>query len=296
MKKVNNSKIYIIILSVLFCIMIAYLIRYLFSKREIYAFISSYEIYKGESISYSDSTFRAKDWLWEFGDGNVSYEKEGKYKYTEVGTYQLRLTVNQSLRKEFIINVRTPVKLERDSLIRIEAPHLALQDEILIFRGIGLSKEWRWSFGETGIIDSREQVVMYAYKLPGTYEVELMTEDTKYPIRHTIEILPKYMENDTTDVLSLVGNDIREHLQAIVDGEPFNPHYNHIMTKYLCNNPDVLVTINNDKKNDFYSYCQGLKIIGRKNTNILEIIVVVDENRPGCLQKLFVMQNTRSQK
>lgn len=74
-------------------------------------------------------------------------------------------------------------------------------------------------------------------------------------------------------MLVIIGNDIREHLQAIVDGKPFNTHYNYILKKYLCGNPDIAVTVNNSKKNDFYSYCQGLKIIARRKTLIDEVFV-----------------------
>ncbi len=295
MAKISNSKLYIIILSVLFCVAIALIIRLMFNKRNVHAFVSSLEVYSGESIHYSDSTFRANEWLWEFGNGDVSDTRGGEYTYLQAGVYQLRLTVNQSLQKEYIINVRNPVQLERDSLIRIDAPDFAVQEEFVVFRGVGFAKDWKWAFGETGAVDSRDQVAMYAFETPGIYDVTLMTENTKYPVTHTIEIFPKYMENDTTDVMVMMGNDIREHLQAIVDGEPFNPHYNHIIRKYLCNDPNVLVTVNNDKKNDFYSYCQGLKLIARKNTDILEVVVVPDEKQPACLKKLFVMQQARMQ-
>ncbi|MDR2915108.1 MAG: PKD domain-containing protein [Tannerella sp.] len=295
MKKLKNSRIYLVLGTIVVCIAIAFIIRYFFSSIKIQAFVSSTEIYKGELLGYSDSTFRAKKWFWEFGNGDTSTEKSGEYKYKETGTYMLRLTVNGDIQKEFIINVRPAVKLERDSIIRIDAPATAMQDEFIVFRGIGLSKEWRWAFGATGIIDSRDQVAIYSYPEPGIYEVEVTTEETKYPVRHQIEIFPKYMENDSTDVLSLIGNDIREKLQAIVDGKPFNPNYNHIMTKYLCNNSQLLVVVNNDRKNDFYSYCQGLKILGKKNTDILQVVVVPDEERPACLQKLYVMQATRDE-
>lgn len=293
MRKLKNSKVYLVLGVIITCIAIAFIIRFFFSSTKIQAFVSSTEIYKGEFLNFSDSTFRAKEWLWEFGNGDTSGEKTGSYEYKETGTYLLRLTVNRHIQKDFIINVRPPVRLERDSIIRIDAPTIAMQDEFIVFRGIGLSKEWRWAFGATGIIDSRDQVAIYSYSEPGRYEVELMTEETKYPVRHQIEIFPKYMENDTTDVLSLIGNDIREKLQAIVDGKPFNPNYNHIMTRYLCNNSQLLVVINNDHKNDFYSYCQGLKILGKHNTDILQVIVVPDEERPACLSKLYVMQATR---
>jgi PKD repeat protein len=292
MAKISNSQWYIILSAIVLCAVIALGVRYFFGKKEVRAFLSSSEIYQGESIFYTDSTYYAKDWLWEFGNGTVSREKKGEYTYPESGMYQIRLTVNNSYQKEFMINVRPPVRLDMDSLIKIDAPQIAVQNEYITFKGIGLSKQWRWSFGETGIIDSRDQTAMYAYGLPGIYEVELTTEDTKYPIKHSITIYPEYTEEDSLDVLTLVGNDIREKLQAIVDGRPFNPNYNYVMTKYLCNNPDVLVMINNDKRNDFYSYCQGLKILGRKITTIIEVIVVPEEARPQCVQKLHVTQVT----
>ena len=292
MAKIHNSQLYIVLTAAILCGLIAFSIRYFFGKKEVRAFISSSEIYQGESVYYADSTYNAKEWLWEFGNGEISHVKKGEYLYPESGMYQIRLTINNSFQKEFIINVRPPVQIDRDSLIKIEAPSIAIQYEYITFRGIGLSKQWRWSFGETGIIDSRDKTAIYAYALPGIYEVELMTEDTKYPIRHQIEIFPEYMAQDTLDVLTMVGNDIREKLQAIVDGKPFNPNYNHILTKYLCDNSDVLVFINNDKRNDFYSYCQGLKILDRFVTTIVEVIVVPEENRPQCLQKLYVRQIT----
>jgi len=292
MKRISNSKIYIFIITVLVCIIIAFIIRYFFGRYEVQAFVSSSEVFEGERIIYSDSTYNAKQWLWEFGNGDVSTARSGEYVYKHPGVYQLRLTVNNSMTEEILVKVKEAIKLQRDSLIRIEAPSVAMQEELVIFRGVGLSKEWRWAFGETGIIDSREQTAIYSYSLPGVYEVELMTEDTNYPIRHTIEVLPQYMENDTTDVLSLIGNDIKIKLQAIVDGKPFNPNYNYVMDKYLCKNPHTLVTVNNQKINDFYSYCQGLRIIGRKNTIIVEVVVVPNEERPECLEKLYVTQYT----
>jgi hypothetical protein len=292
MVKIKNTHLFIIISAAVFCIGIAFVIRYFFYKKEIRAFISSSEIYLGENIAYTDSTYNAQSWYWEFGSGDVSMEQRGEYCYKTTGIYRIRLTVNSLLSKEFMVNVRPPVNLNMDSLIKIDAPSVAIQGEYITFKGIGLSKQWRWSFGATHIVDSRDRTAIYAYSLPGVYEVELSTEDTKYPIRHRIEIYPEYMEQDTLDVLTLVGNDIREKLQAIVDGKPFNPNYNHIMNKYLCNNPNVLVMVNNDKRDDFYSYCQGLKITGRKITTIVEVIVVPDENTPQCLQKLYVRQAT----
>ncbi|MCE3590130.1 hypothetical protein LXJ59_26445, partial [Escherichia coli] len=78
---------------------------------------------------------------------------------------------------------------------------------------------------------------LYSYSEAGTYEILLSTETTQYPVRHTIRIEPNFQRNDSADVQTLIGNDIRERLQAIVDGKPFNQNYNYILSSYLCNNP-----------------------------------------------------------
>lgn len=144
------------------------------------------------------------------------------------------------------------------------------------------------------MVDSREKNPLYAYMEPGVYEILLTTEETHYPIRHTIQIEPNYQKNDSTDVLTLVGNDIRERLQAIVDGKPFNLNYNYVLNTYLCDNPDVVVTVNGDKHNDFYSYCQGLKIIGRKKLIIEEVVVDIgNSNTDECIKKLLVTQSEK---
>lgn len=140
------------------------------------------------------------------------------------------------------------------------------------------------------MIDSREKTALYAYTEPGEYEVLLNTENTRYPIRHQINILPYYSENDSTDVMVLIGLDIKEKLQNIADGKPFNVNYNYVVDKYFNNNPNTLVVINNNKYNDFYSYCQGLHHIGRKETIIQNVIVETEDEESGYITQITVMQ------
>lgn len=56
----------------------------------------------------------------------------------------------------------------------------------------------------------------------------------------------------------------------------------------------MVVTINNNKKNDFYSYCQGLKIIARKKTLIDDVFVDMgDDLNNECVMQLMVIQHER---
>lgn len=294
MSKVFKAKWYMIIGVVLLCVGGALLCRSWLNKKEILATVSPLNIELGLPVAYADSTRGAHKWLWEFGNGDYSPLQNGVYRFEEAGKYRIRLTVNGKLKKQFVVTVRPKKRDNESQLIRIDAPHTALQDEYVIFRGEGASNEWRWEFGETGLIDAKEKTAIYKYSFPGTYEVLLSTEETKYPIRHIIEITPQYMDNDSTDLASLIGNDIKGRLQAIVDREPFNMHYNYVLDKYLCGNPNVLVVVNNSKKNDFYSYCQGLRIIGHRQTSIENVVVVLDGNEneeEACVKKMIVLQN-----
>lgn len=290
MGKLNNYRVIVVIGAIAMCIGAAFLLRGLLTTREVRAAVTPLDIELGMPITYSDSTKGADNRFWEFGNGDSSTLQQGQYTFTETGRYQIRLKVDNKQEKKFIVTVRNKHTGDGDQLVRIEAPKTAMQGEYIVFRGEGSSKEWRWEFGETGVVDSREKSAIYKYELPGNYEILLSTEETLYPVRHHIEIIPQYMEGDSTDVETLIGNDIREKLQNIIDQKPFNKNYNYIMSTYLCNNSNTPVIINNNKKNDFYSYCQGLKIIGRKKTRIENVIIDLDPMNDACIQRLIVIQ------
>lgn len=291
MGKFSTYRVYVIILSVAVCIAAAFLIRYLLATQEIKASVSPLEVELGMPVHYADSTSGSSHLLWEFGDGNSSGERRGVHFFEKAGRYQVRLMVDGNPGKRFLVNVRPAGEGDIVDLIRINAPQTGMQGEYIVFRGEGLSNEWRWEFGESGAVDSREKSAIYKYEYPGIYEVLLSTEETKYPVRHLIEIFPQYMEGDSVDVETLIGNDIKEKLQNIVDQKPFNTNYNYILSNYLCDNPNTPVVINNAKKNDFYSYCQGLKIIGRKKTIIDNVVIELDTSNDACIRRLNVIQS-----
>jgi hypothetical protein len=289
MGKLLGYRVYIVVVAICILLGITFLIRSCMYGKEVRAVVSPLDIEQGLPVEFADSTQGAHKWFWEFGNGDTFSKRRGKYIFPETGKYQIRLTVNGNQEKRFIINVRPPKKDKASELVKIIAPDEAFQGEYITFRGEGPSKDWRWEFGETGRVDAFEKNAIYKYELPGRYVVALRTEETKYPVLHTIDIIPQYSESDSTDVASIIGNDIKERLQAIVDQKPFNKNYNYIMDTYLCRNPNTLVIVNNDKKNDFYSYCQGLRIIGRKKVRVENVLIDVDENGI-CVNKLIVVQ------
>ncbi|WP_455593510.1 PKD domain-containing protein [Bacteroides sp.] len=255
------------------------------------AFISNTDVTLGESFTYSDSTKNAEEWYWEFGDNGTSAKARGNYTYKQAGKYRIRLTVNGKYEKLFTVNVKAVNSDSLSRLVEIEAPKTAMQGEYIVFKGVGNDKQWRWEFGESGIVDAREKSPIYAYSEPGTYRVQLRTENTQYPVIHNIEIIPNYSKNDSTDMMSVIGADIREKLQAISNGKSFNANYGYIIRKYMCADEKTEVVINNNKLNDIYSYCQGLAATGKgRNILIDHVAVEIPDLESGCVTKIIVVQ------
>lgn len=291
MGKLVNRRAYIVLISIVLCIGITiFIIRSCFGDRDVRASVSPIDIEVGESIIYSDSTRGVSTWLWEFGNGDTSPLKKGEYTFPDIGKYQVRITVDGTFEKRFVVNVRPKSTDDDDAFIKIIGPTSAMQDEYIVFRAEGPGKEWRWEFGETGIVDSREQTAIYRYEFPGTYEILLSTEETKYPIRHVISISQRYKEEGENDLATQIGNDIKQRLQNIIDQKPFNANYNYILNRYLCKDPHTMVIINNTRRNDFYSYCQGLRLIGKGRAVIDDVVVDVDPRGRSCVKKLMVVQ------
>lgn len=273
MNKFLNTKVLYIFISVIIFIMVFLLVmRACSQKQPIQAVVTPSDPVVGEEIFFSDSTSGARIWYWEFGNNETSTQRSGHHRFKQKGVYKIRLTVNGNLERYFDVRVKEKTNTEDLHLVHIIAPKEAIQGENIIFRGEGHDEQWRWEFGETGMIDSREKTALYAYTEPGEYEVLLNTE------------------NDSTDVMVLIGLDIKEKLQNIADGKPFNVNYNYVVDKYFNNNPNTLVVINNNKYNDFYSYCQGLHHIGRKETIIQNVIVETEDEESGYITQLTVMQ------
>ena len=291
-----SKYIHIVILALLaYLLVYVLLLRSCSHERTIKANLSTTELLVNEPFVFKDSTRGAKQWKWEFGNHDQLLKQEGEYAFAQAGKYRIKLTVDQKHEKFFVVNVTEKIESTESRLISVLAPKMAIQDEYIVFKSEGDANLYRWEFGETGLIDSREKDPIYAYAQPGTYEVMLTTDKNFYPIRHQIEIVPRYNDNDSTDVLTLIGIDIKNKLQALADGKTFNNNYNYVLSRYLCNNPNTMVIVNNNKYNDFYSYCQGLKITGKANKTAIERVVVdtnADENS-SCLSVIYVMQNDR---
>lgn len=291
MKRFFSGGMFGVLVLLMLSMVVMWGFRRLCADRVLRASVSKKEMALNDSLFFCDSTIGAEKVHWEFGDGADSYRRSGFHRFAAEGKYQIRLTVDDVLQKHFIVNV----KRSRHGMIRrpvcIVAPTTVMQNERVVFMADGNALDWRWEFGQTGTIDSQDRNPIYSYSLPGFYEVRLLTESMQYPIVHHIEVIPEFADADSSDVLSLIAVDIREHLQRIVDKRTFNEDYKYVLNRYLDGDSKVVVSVNNEKENDFYSYCYGLNIIGRQCQTVIEEVVVETTPDEGRVKKLLVNQS-----
>lgn len=276
--------------TMLLMVVVSIVIKSCTSDIPIRASISPLNVEVGTPIHYSDSTYNTSHILWEFGNGDISKDKSGFYTFNETGRYQVRLIVNREKSQCFIVNVMER-KSDRDNkMVKIKAPSKVVQNERVVFMAVGDSDNWRWEFGESGQVDSQEQNPIYVYSKVGVYEVKLMAGNMMYPIIHTIEVMPEFAIDESTDVDVQASDEFRIRLQQIVDERNvFNENYNYLLRRYLNKNLNVSVLINGTNENDFYSYCNGLKILGKQQSTVI-MDVNIERDKSGKIKRLLVNQ------
>ena len=294
MNKLFSKGQMIVVAMMLSMVVLAIIVRSCTAGDPIRASVSPLDVEVGASIRYSDSTYNTSHILWEFGNGDNSHEKNGLYTFMEPGRYQVRLIVNREKSKCFIVNVRERRSVRNNKLIKIKAPSKVVQNERVVFMADGDSDNWRWEFGESGQVDSQEQNPIYVYSKVGVYEVKLMAGNMLYPVVHTIEVMPEFAIDESTDVDTQASDEFKKRLQQIIDERNvFNSNYNYLLRYYLSGNSNVMVLINGTNENDFYSYCNGLKIMGKQQSTVI-MDVNIERDKSGKIKRLLVNQVSNS--
>ncbi len=131
-------------------------------------------------VQFSDLTYGPKivTWLWHFGDGKTSTEKNPKHSYSDAGTYTVILEV-WSEDVEYAIEVKVNyitiyVTVEADFMaapLKFCAPSgVSFRD-----RSKGTPVSWLWNFGDGET--STEQHPIHYYREIGKYSVSLYVTD-----------------------------------------------------------------------------------------------------------------------
>lgn len=254
-----------------------------------------------DSIYFSDSSGFGKQYRWIFGDGSQSSSARGFHKYRAPGNYTVTLVIDNKHTDTFFVSVTgsNPAFSLSDSLVVIEGPDLGMQGENLVFRAKGQgATEFQWDFGDnSNPVSTTNDFVQYAYPSDGEYIVRLRTRNSEYPVMHKITIVPSLKaQQDSIANLDAIyqgyESDFKYHLQQIANGANFNEHYYYLLKRYLCGNEKAVMKINDQKVNDFNSYCLGLQF--DKNTLIQKVKLVPDDEI-HCIKMAEVKQERKLQ-
>ena len=128
----------------------------------------------GAAVRFTDlSTGSVESWLWDFGDGQTSTERNPTHIYRREGTYTVSLIVankagNNTVRKGGYVTVYDKPRAD----FSFSPAQIAVGNSISFTdRSTGTVASWLWDFGDGST--STEQNPIHFYRTGGNYTVSL---------------------------------------------------------------------------------------------------------------------------
>lgn len=159
--------------------------------------IKSEHFAAGEVVEFFNDSENATEWEWDFGDGTrKDYRKSTLHKYDSPGVYRVRLTVNKSCHKEYLVEITDQGRIiDRTKLPFIVGPNRIEVGDPITFKYnyyTDQTMSWQWSFGESGQIDATEEYPTYIFEYPGKKVISLIINgEVDYKAYKTIYVVPK---------------------------------------------------------------------------------------------------------
>lgn len=165
-------------------------------------------------VTFTDLSVDSVDsWVWDFGDGGISYQQHPVHTYIAAGIYDVTLTVggpgggDVMEKTDYIaVSVITPIaNFTGAPLIGITPLNVAFTD-----LSTGSPTIWKWDFENDGVFDSYIQFPTHTYNNAGLYSVKLVVEngtETDSLIRYDyIEVNPPSTGTDLIAYYPFNGN------------------------------------------------------------------------------------------
>lgn len=262
---------------------------------EIRATVSPREIILGDTLFYKDSTLGTDQVTWEFGNGEISSDKQGAYVLTSPGAYVVSVKAG-SKTDFFPVRVHAATRKNKKKSLRIIGPHFAIEDEIVIFFTKGEEElyDWHWKpdrCDRYGGFSYNNEIA--SFKDAGDYRLSLLSKDMKDTAYHTIHIerieerrpvvccFPtKYRREKGT---------IRDQLQRLIERKGrFEETYQHLISMLEGYNKTI-VLVNDKREYDLYSYCSYLHLQGKADGVYIED---AEYDRSDGKRRLLVQEGT----
>ncbi len=124
------------------------------------------------TVEFYSETFDTENYLWEFGDGNISTSANPKHTYFSPGEYNVKLTVTgkggQTIKDDLTINVFPQPQAFFEAFPKV----VTVPGQSVSFANKSIDAvEYFWDFGNGD--SSSEFSPVYEYQKPGNYDVSL---------------------------------------------------------------------------------------------------------------------------
>jgi len=290
-KKKFDSKFLFIIGGVIALGLIIFLIKFFFlsgSKTTVKFKWNPEEVYTNTEVTFTDMTKDATSWDWTFGDGTneMPIEKEVKHLFEEEGKYWVKLTINGKYHDSMQIVVMKKVIIDtskKDIKILIEGPTNIKVGQAVTYKDkTEKATKWVWKMGESGKTDGTDQSITYSFKTPGVHEIFVINDIAKNNGSYKVYVQPNIPEG--TKVPAVSPDEMKNKLQEIASGSSLGKSYDDFISKYLCGNETVPVSVNGKKKN-FYDMCQDFILSGGVKINNL---TVQRDSKTNCVSGLEI--------
>lgn len=126
------------------------------------------------AIDFINESTGASSYLWDFGDGITSTEENPSHIYTEVGTFTVKLTVNNDGgTDEFVNTINIIAVTPISSFSAISDTETPLK--VLFTNTTTIATSYDWDFGDGQ--SSTEKNPTHTYAAPGIYTVTLTSDN-----------------------------------------------------------------------------------------------------------------------
>ncbi|MEO7801845.1 MAG: PKD domain-containing protein, partial [Ginsengibacter sp.] len=129
-------------------------------------------------VSFKNTSINGVSYLWNFGDGQTSVEKDPVHTYVKKGSYNVSLTVNNAAGCTAVINQDEFVKIIPPSISILDLPMKGCAPLTQNFKSDIVSTEpvvsYNWSFGDGKM--STEAEPKHIFVNPGSYDITLIVK------------------------------------------------------------------------------------------------------------------------
>ncbi len=127
---------------------------------------------------FYEQSIGATTWSWNFGDGQVSTQRQPVHTYASLGSYSVTLTVTNGTCS---YTARKTVRVLDENPVIIADRNAVCKDNGVNFRATGVNvaniSAWNWDFADGSLNDTTPSIASHIYHERGTFTVRLNTRD-----------------------------------------------------------------------------------------------------------------------